>query len=223
MRIAILGGSFNPIHIGHLILADSVCRDLGYDKILFVPTFIPPHKFMAEDAGSKERLEMVQSAVKNDARFEAEPCEIERKGVSYTWDTVCFLEEKYKSVLTGKIGVIFGDDLIFDYDKWNHAEDLAKKADLILACRPENLSSAGKNDEKNGKFGNSPTEKYGKNPMKGVSHENFPYPHKVVENPRIGVSSTEIRRKIAEGGAWRYLVSDGVFEYIKSKKLYGFR
>ncbi len=219
MKIAILGGSFNPIHIGHLILADSVCRGLGYDKILFVPTFIPPHKFMAEDAGSKERLEMVRSALKTDGRFEAESCEIDRKGVSYTWDTVCFLEEKYKSVLTGKIGVIFGDDLISDYDKWNHAEELAKKADLILACRPENFYP----EKENIKFGNSPTEKYGKNPMKGVFRENFPYPHKIVENPRIAVSSTEIRRKIAEGGAWRYLVSDGVFEYIKSKKLYGFR
>lgn len=214
MKIAILGGSFNPIHIGHLILADSVCASLGYDKVLFVPTFRPPHKEMAEEVSSESRLEMVRAAVKDDPRFEVEPCEIERGGISYTWDTVCFLEEKYKSILEGKIGVVFGEDLISDYDKWEHSAELAEKADLILALRPKS-----KKEKK--KFENAPTEKYGKNPMH-VTRETFPYPHKTVENPKIELSSSEIRRKIAENGAWRYLVSEGVFEYILERKLYGF-
>ncbi len=217
MRIALLGGSFSPVHIGHLILADTVCKTLGYDKILFVPAFIPPHKRMAEDVGAKDRLEMVRLAVSDDERFEAESCEIDRGGVSYTWDTVCFLEEKYKDALEGKIGVIFGEDLVPDYDKWKNAALLAERADLILACRPVSIDAQDKD------FQNIPTEKYGKNPMKNVSRKNFPYPHKIVENPKIDVSSTEIRRKIAENGAWRYLVSEKVFEYIKSGKLYGFR
>ena len=117
-------------------------------------------------------------------------------------------------MLTGKIGVIFGEDLLPDYDKWEHAAELAEKADLILACRP-------KYAEDNGKFCNSPTEKYGKNPMVGVDRFNFPYPHKIVMNPKMEISSSEIRRKIAERGAWRYLVGEGVFEYILEKKLYG--
>lgn len=217
MKIAILGGSFSPIHIGHLILADTVCKSLDYDKILFVPAFIPPHKHMGQNVNAEARLEMVRLAVSHDERFEAESCEIDRGGVSYTWDTVCFLEKKYKSVLTGKIGVIFGEDLISDYDKWEKADKLSQKTDLILACRP--MTS----DIKNKNFENAPTEKYGKNPMKDVTRENFPYPHLVVENPKIDVSSTEIRRKIAENGAWRYLVSDKVFEYIKEKRLYDFR
>lgn len=217
MKIAVLGGSFSPVHIGHLILADTVCKSLGYDKVLFVPAFIPPHKRMAEDVDAKDRLEMVRLALQDDDRFEAESCEIDRGGVSYTWDTVCFLEEKYKNVLEGKIGVIFGEDLISDYDKWKNAELLAERADLILACRPADNSAGDK------AFSNSPTEKYGKNPMKNVTRLNFPYPHKIVENPKIDVSSTEIRRKIAQNGAWRYLVSEKVFEYIKSGKLYGFR
>lgn len=213
MKIAMLGGSFNPVHIGHLILADSVCKNLGYDKILFVPTATPPHKEMSCDVAASERLEMVRLAVKGDCRFEAEGCEIERGGISYTWDTVCFLEKKYASVLTGKIGLIMGEDLIADYDKWYRAEELAQKADLILACRPEDTDLKAE-------FSNSPFGAFGKNPRVGVNRENFPYPHKIVQNPRIELSSSEIRQKIAEDGAWRYLVSPPVFEYIIKRNLY---
>ena len=208
-----LGGSFNPIHIGHLILADSVCRSLGYDKILFVPTATPPHKELSCSLSALDRLEMTRLAIMGDERFEAEPCEIERGGISYTWDTICYLEKKYASVLEGKIGLIFGEDLLSDYDKWEKSGELAKKADLILACRPHDTGLKEK-------YQNLPTEKYGKSPMIGVTRENFPYPHKIVENPKMEISSSEIRQKIAEGGAWRYLVSERVFEYIKERKLY---
>lgn len=213
MKIAMLGGSFNPIHIGHLILADSVCKSLGYDKILFVPTANPPHKELSCDVATSDRFEMTRLAVSGDERFEAEGCEIERGGVSYTYDTICFLEQKYASVLTGKIGLVMGEDLIADYDKWYRAPELAQKTDLILAVRP-------KDSELKAEFQNSPTEKYGKKPMQGVNRENFPFPHKIVENPRIELSSSEIRQKIAEDGAWRYLVSERVFEYIIERNLY---
>ena len=213
MKIAMLGGSFNPIHIGHLILADSVCKNLGYDKILFVPTANPPHKELSCDVATSDRFEMTRLAVLGDERFEAEGCEIERGGVSYTYDTICFLEQKYASILTGKIGLVMGEDLIADYDKWYRAPELAQKTDLILAVRP-------KDSELKAEFQNPPTEKYGKKPMQGVNRENFPFPHKIVENPRIELSSSEIRQKIAEDGAWRYLVSERVFEYIIERNLY---
>ncbi len=214
MKIAVLGGSFNPIHIGHLILADSVCRELGYDKILFIPVYKPPHKQMSDDASSENRLGMVKAAIENDSRFEAESCEIDRGGISYTWDTVCYLENKYRGLLSAKIGVIFGEDLVAGYHKWEHAEELAEKADLIVACRPRDLED--------GKYANQPLGKYGIKDCVEMTRDTFSFPHKLVENPRIQVSSTEIRRKIAEGGAWRYLVSQGVFEYIKTRNLYGF-
>ena len=216
MKIALLGGSFNPIHIGHLILADSVCCSLGYDKIVFVPTFRPPHKEMAAAISSEDRLAMVQAAVAGDSRFAVDSCEIDRGGISYTWDTVCFLEEKFADVLTGKLGVIFGEDLVPDYDKWERSRELAERADLILACRPaERVLDP--------RFCNAPTGKYGKNPMKDVDRMNFPYPHKIVENPLVSISSTDIRRKIAMNGSWRYLVSEGVFQYIKKGCLYGYK
>lgn len=208
-----LGGSFNPIHIGHLILADSVCRILGYEKILFVPTSRPPHKEMSAELEAEGRLEMVRLSISGDERFELEDCEIVRGGISYTWDTIRCLERKYAADLTGKIGLILGEDLLPDYDKWDHASELAEKADLILACRSQH-------SDLKAEFRNLPIGAYGKSPMRGVTRDNFPYPHKILENPRIDVSSSEIRQKVAEGGAWRYLVSEGVFEYIRSRNLY---
>ena len=213
MKIAMLGGSFNPIHIGHLILADSVCKSLGYDKILFVPTANPPHKELSCDVATSDRFEMTRLAVLGDERFEAEGCEIERGGVSYTYDTICFLEQKYASVLTGKIGLVMGEDLIADYDKWYRAPELAQKADLILACRPQDTGLKAE-------YQNLPVGEYGKSPMKGVTRENFPYPHKIVSNPKLEISSSEIRQEVGEGGAWRYLVEKRVFDYIKQRNLY---
>ncbi len=219
MKIAILGGSFNPIHVGHLALADAVCCSLKYDKILFVPTYKPPHKTLAlSSASSDDRFLMVQEAIRGDERFVAEPCELERGGVSYTWDTVCFLEKKYESVLEGKIGVIFGEDLLGDFDKWENSSLLAQRADLILAVRPREKTCA----EKNPQIENVPSSRYGVNPS-DWTRDTFPYPHKCVENPRLELSSSEIRRLIACGGAWRYLVSEGVFHYIENGHLYGYR
>ena len=99
MKIAVLGGSFNPIHVGHLVLADEVCSTLGYDRVLFIPAFVPPHKEMTGGFSARDRLEMTRLACEGDERFETESCEIDRGGVSYTYDTICYLEEKYSSEL----------------------------------------------------------------------------------------------------------------------------
>lgn len=214
MKIAVLGGSFSPIHIGHLILADSVCANLGYDRVLFVPVFSPPHKELSVPVSAEERFRMVEIAVRGDDRLRAERCEIDRGGVSYTWDTVCFLEKKYAAVLEGKLGLIIGEDLLSDFGKWNNAEKLARKTDLIVACRPAPKCT-------DSAFRNLPTGEYGKNSSELMTERNFPYPHKKVGNPIVDVSSSEIREKIARGGAWRYLVTEGVFEYIKNRNLYG--
>lgn len=212
MKIAVLGGSFNPQHVAHLILADAVCRELGYDKILFVPAFLPPHKEMASGAASaKDRLQMVRQLVKGDKRFVCEICEIDRGGISYTWDTICYLEKKYRRQLSGKIGLIMGDDLAADFGKWSHARELSEKCQLILATRPE--------EKEEGDFSNRPLGSYALDtPETHICH----FPHVTVDNPQIVLSSTDIRARIARDLSWRYLVSDGVFRYIVKRKLYGF-
>ena len=216
MKIAVLGGSFNPIHIAHLVLADCVCKELGYDKVLFVPTYIPPHKYMSDTTCAKERLKMVDLAVEHDSRFESENYEIKSGGVSYTWDTICYLEKKYEKVLTDKIGLILGFDLAPHFDRWKGALELSQKCEIILAVRPET-----KNATENSCFENKATPGYD-DKIENFCEKDFAFPHVCVLNPALEISSTEIRRRIAEGKSWRYLVSEEVFNYIKKRKLYGF-
>ena len=211
MKIAILGGSFNPPHIGHLILADTVCTQLGYDKVLFVPVCNPPHKELRHAASPRHRLAMVREMAQEDSRFAAESCEIDRAGVSYTYDTVCFLEEKYKDVLTDKIGVIMGQDLAQDFGKWENAEKLAQKAQLILALRPTEIRNKAFENKAKGAYAHHENE---------FSIEHFP--HVVLTNPEVAISSTDIRARVVHGDAWQYLVSRGVYNYIRAQKLYGY-
>lgn len=213
MRIAVLGGSFNPVHIGHLILADCVCKELGYDRIIFVPTAVPPHKQMAVSVSGEDRLKMVELTVSADDRFVTDDCELNRKGVSYTFDTICFLEEKYKDVLEGKIGLIIGNDLVADFNKWYRAEELAEKADLIIASRPEDSAIQKENE-------NLPVGEFGKG-VDNLNVSDFPYRHVIVHNPDVLISSSQIRQAASNGQAFRYLVSEKVFEYILNRHLYG--
>ena len=120
MRLAMLGGSYNPIHVGHLLLADEVCHRLGYDKILFVPVNIPPHKELALGAASWQRLDMIELAISGNPHFVVETCELERGGISYTYDTLEYLGKKYANKMEGKLGLIMGDDLVDGFEEWEH-------------------------------------------------------------------------------------------------------
>ncbi len=214
MKIAVLGGSYNPVHLGHLILADCVCKELGYDKVLFVPVYNPPHKEMADAASPEDRLAMVRKAVEGDNRFEAEDFEIRKQGISYTWDTICALEDKYKGRLTDKIGLIMGQDLAVHFNLWKNADLLAEKCQLILAVRPDSyVKSTGSINKAVGGY----EEEISFNP------ENFKCNYIKVFNPEMAISSSDIRDRIKDGRAFRYLVSDGVFNYIRDRKLYGFK
>lgn len=198
MRLAMLGGSFNPIHIGHLLLADEVCHRLGYDKVLFVPVNIPPHKELAEGASSQQRLEMIQLAIAGNPRFAVETCELERGGISYTYDTIQYLRKKYEGQLEGKLGLIMGDDLVEGFEEWGHYQELPSLADIVLARRIC---------------------------WDGTQRKDFPYIHVELENGILPVSSSQIRAAGAagcgKGPSWRYLVPESVYRYIIERKLYG--
>lgn len=195
MRLAMLGGSFNPIHIGHLLLADEVCHRLGYDKVLFVPVNLPPHKELAGGATSQQRLEMVRLAIAGNRRFEVDTCELERGGISYTYDTISCLKEKYAGQLEGRIGLIMGDDLVDGFEEWGHYQELPELADIILARRIC---------------------------WDGTVRKEFPYRHLELDNGILPVSSSQIRRAgNGGGGSWRYLVPESVYCYIIQGNLYG--
>jgi nicotinate-nucleotide adenylyltransferase len=189
VRLLVLGGSFNPVHIGHLAMADEVRAEFGYDLVLLVPSLRPPHKSLAPEPGGERRLEMLRLAVGDDPTMAVDGCELERGGISYTIDTLRNLATRYP--IEGRPGLVIGDDLIPGFPSWRSPGELAEAADLICAHRssPEELA--------------------------------LPFPHRYAHNSLIQVSSSMIRRRISEGGAFRRLVPAPVYRYILEGGLYG--
>lgn len=130
MKIGILGGTFNPPHFGHLILAQEVCQKVGLDKILFIPTNVPPHKDY--NVSAKHRLKMTQILVSDDKRFEVSDIEIKRGGVSYTIDTVRELKAQY---LRDEFYLIVGSDLANHFSSWKYFDLLKQEVKIIVAKR----------------------------------------------------------------------------------------
>lgn len=133
MRILVLGGSFNPVHVGHLIMAEEARDEFGYDLALLVPSLRPPHKSVSEEPGADRRVEMLRLAVGDDASLAVDACEIERGGTSYTIDTLEDLRSRYP--IEGRLGLLIGDDLVPGFPSWRKPEELEAAADLICAHR----------------------------------------------------------------------------------------
>lgn len=133
MKAAIIGGTFNPPHIGHLQLAEEVLQSGGYDRVLFIPSNKPAHKEVAWGVSSAFRLEMVKLAIQGWPGFQLEACEILRGGVSYSIDTVDCVLKNYD--LEEKPGLVIGDDLFQSFHTWKDADTLATRADIIVAHR----------------------------------------------------------------------------------------
>jgi len=188
VRALILGGTFNPVHIGHLFIAEEVRTTLGYDEVLFIPAFLPVHKDTRPVLDAAHRLRMLALAVCGHPPFRVEDCEIRRGGPSYAIDTVEELAADGR--FTGKPGLLIGDDLLPGFASWRDADRLARMVDLVVVHRS------------------------------GVPEAATCFPHRVVENPVLGVSSSDIRRRIAEGRSIRFLVPDEVRLYIERNGLY---
>jgi nicotinate-nucleotide adenylyltransferase len=129
-KIAILGGSFNPIHIGHLILANTVCEEFNLDKIIFVPCYIQPLKSNKDFASAEDRLAMIKLAIQNNPKFELSDIEIKRKGKSYTVDTLKYFKQKYDDLY-----FVIGADNIKDFHRWKEPDTILKLAKLIVTNR----------------------------------------------------------------------------------------
>ena len=133
MKIGILGGTFNPIHIGHLILAEEVREKLKLDKIIFVPTYLPPHKDNSDIASAGARLAMVKLAIKGNRYFVVSDIEIKRDGRSYTIDT---LKEFKKMSPQDELYFIIGSDLLKYLDEWKDLDEIIQMVRFIVATRP---------------------------------------------------------------------------------------
>jgi nicotinate-nucleotide adenylyltransferase len=132
LRYAILGGSFDPVHKGHLGMAQAALS-LGYDRIIFVPAYQSPFKSSKQGESAETRLLMLLAAISGNRRWTVDACEIKREGVSYTIDTINDLASRYES--SGKFGLILGDDLAPQFSTWKDAALIAEKTDIIVASR----------------------------------------------------------------------------------------
>ncbi|MFY9402203.1 MAG: nicotinate-nucleotide adenylyltransferase [Candidatus Omnitrophota bacterium] len=133
MKIGILGGTFNPVHIGHLILAEETLEKLALDKIIFIPSYLPPHKDDTDIALAKSRLRMLKLAIKGNKNLSVSDIEVRRKGRSYTIDTINALKTKHPK---DDLYFIIGSDLLKYLDSWKDLDRIMKKVNFIVATRP---------------------------------------------------------------------------------------
>jgi len=133
MKIGILGGTFNPIHIGHLILAEETREKIGLDKVIFTPTYLPPHKGDSDIAKASHRLAMVKLATSDNPKFSVSDLEIRRDGRSYTIDTIKELKVMHPQ---DELYFIIGSDLLEYLDEWKDLNEIIKLVKFIVATRP---------------------------------------------------------------------------------------
>lgn len=137
-KIGLLGGTFNPPHLAHLIMANEVADKLGLDEVRFMPNAVPPHKVKDGDATAAERLEMTRLAIADNPRFTLEPFEIERGGVSYTYETMMLLTAREPDV---QFYFIIGGDSIDDLHTWYHIDELVQLVHFVGVARPGHLGT----------------------------------------------------------------------------------
>ncbi len=133
MKIGILGGTFNPIHIGHLILAEEAREKLGLDGVIFVPTFLPPHKDNSDIASAQARFAMTKLAISGNRYFSVSDMEIKRDGRSYTIDTLKEFKKKHPQ---DELYFIIGSDLLQYLDDWKDVGEIIRMVNFIVATRP---------------------------------------------------------------------------------------
>lgn len=196
IKVGIMGGTFDPIHIGHLILAMEAINYKNLDEVWFIPTGNPNFKQDKNVTDKQKRFEMVKIATQDNKKFNVCDYEINKNGVTYSWETMKYLRENYDY----DFYFIMGEDSLMSVETWDNAEDFLKNT-KILACirRQEEMSKLDvKIDDLK---------------SKGYFVEKIP-------TSFIDISSTKIREKVQTNQDFRYFVPNQVFEYIVRNKLY---
>ncbi|MBV6396684.1 MAG: Nicotinate-nucleotide adenylyltransferase [Anaerolineales bacterium] len=197
-RIGIFGGTFDPPHLGHMILASEALQQLKLTRLLWMLTPMPPHKQKQQITSVAHRLEMVQAAIRDVPRFELSTLEFERPAPQYTADTLRILQEHNPS---SDLILLLGADSLRSITTWYHP------AEIVASCREIGVM-----------------QRPGELIQMGVLEAALPkLKEKVrfVETPLLQISSREIRRRIAEGMEYRYFLTPVVYDYIQANHLYG--
>ncbi len=200
-RIGIFGGTFNPIHAGHLVIAEEVYDYHNLSKILFMPANIPPHKYAEGLADAHHRYKMVEEAIRGNDKLEVSDLEIKREGKSYTIDTVQDVLRSYGREC--EIFLIMGADSLSELELWKDVKELSQLCHFVVVNRPE--YSVDVPDSLAGVVGNDTVSEIER--------------LRVQISP-IGISSTDIRKRLREGADVSGLVPSCVEAYIREHGLY---
>ncbi len=196
-RLGIFGGTFNPIHNGHLSLCVQLADALDIPRVLLIPTAIPPHKRVKELASGEQRLAMCRLAAQADARFAVSDLELRRQGSSYTVETLRQLEAMYPDT---RLYLFLGTDMFLTVQSWYRAEEIFKRAFLAAGARHE---------------GDEHLMKEHLARLKGLGAQGEIVPCRVRE-----ISSTQVRAMRKEGRSLRGIVPPAVVEYMENRGLY---
>jgi nicotinate-nucleotide adenylyltransferase len=196
VRIGVLGGTFNPPHLGHLLCAQEAYVQLELDAVMLIPARTPPHKPVEEEPGVEHRLELCRRAVQDDERFQVSDVEVVRSGPSYTLDT---LRELHSKAPDNDLFLIVGGDIAAGFADWHEPERVLSMATLAVAKRRGTPREAVKAALAH---------------LKGGDRTSF------FRMPRIDISSTLVRDRVGAGLPIRYLVPEPVEGYIAEKGLY---
>jgi nicotinate-nucleotide adenylyltransferase len=191
VKLGIFGGSFNPSHLGHLIVAEHARVELGLDRVIFVPAALAPHKLQGRAADAGDRLEMLRRAIAGNPSFEVSEAELRRGGVSFT---VYTLEELRQAHPDDKLVLLIGADNLAEFHLWRDAGRIFDLADVVVLTRP-----------------GAAVDRADPSVARRVE---------VCQVPSIGIEATLIRRRVREGKTITYLVPRPVEEYILSHGLY---
>ncbi len=200
-RIGIFGGTFNPIHMGHLIMADEVCKRHHLSKIIFMPAYIPPHKYVDDLAEAQHRYEMIKAAIGNKSKFEVSGLEIIREGKSYTIDTIQEILNHYGE--DSEIFLIMGADSLNELELWKEIKKLSQLCHFVIVNRP------GFKTEASARL----VEIIGSTSISDLERLR-------IEISPVDISSTNIRERVNDGVEIKGLVPECVEAYIKEHGLY---
>jgi nicotinate-nucleotide adenylyltransferase len=198
MKIGIMGGTFDPIHTGHLIIGEYARTTLDLDKIIFIPVGLPPHKDNSKVSTSRRRLEMTKLAINSNPYFYLSSIEVDRKEITYTIDTIKELKKIYKE---DELYFIIGGDSLFEIEKWKDFAQLIRLCKFVVLERP----------------GRTKEEIEQKKIELKLSYK---IQLEKIYSPLIDISSTEIRERVKNNLSIKYLVPESVETYIMYHKLY---
>jgi len=194
MKICLFGGTFDPPHIGHLLIAQTIYEAENFDKILFIPAYAPPHKNNVTPM--KHRIEMVKIAINDNPNFEYSDVDIVRKGISYTIDSIVDIKRNYK-LTNDEIYYLIGSDSLIDFKNWKDSKEILDECNIIVAIRP----------------GFRPSD---------IPHWILQKVH-FANIPRFELSSSKIRSRWVKDLTIRYMVTLPIWEYLNENNLYSSR